>query len=146
MSENNAQAFLRRALVIGPNDRLERVENILVPGMPDVNGCISAAEFWIENKEPTEPKRASTPLFGSNHRFSQEQLNWFLKQQNAGGHAFGFVWTDKRGMLLGPALVQLANDATLECLLENCLWHCTKPVSKVMRDHLRTTILNRCRR
>lgn len=141
MSENNAQAFLRRALVIGPNDRLERVENILVPGMPDVNGCINGKEFWIENKEPSEPKRGNTPLFGSNHRFSQDQLNWFLKQRNAGGRAYAFVWTDRRGMLFQSKHADLLNTLTVSQMLQIALWHEEKPVYIDGRNALRSILV-----
>lgn len=140
MAENNAMDFLRRALVISPHDRLERVENLLVPGMPDANGCISGREFWIENKQPVEPKRDSTPLFGSNHKFSQDQLNWFLKQINAGGRAYAFVWTDKRGMLFSGKSVDLLNTLTVPQLEMLALWKARKPVTVHERNFLRDII------
>lgn len=145
MSENKAQAFLRQSLVISPMDRMDRVENVLLLGMPDVSCCIEGKEFWIENKQPIEPKRTSTPLFGSNHKFSVEQKNWFLQQSNAGGNAFAFIWTDKRGILLPAYAVQEANGMTIDELTDNCIWTSIKPVPQHIRQAMRTALLARCR-
>ncbi len=141
MSENRAQNFLRSALITGPHDRMDRVENVLVDGMPDVNACVHGYEFWIENKQPKEPKREDTPLFGSNHKFSQEQMNWFLKQRQAGGFAFAFVWTDKRGILLTDHQVQIANQQTVIELIDDSIWHGVKPVHAIHRAALRSSLL-----
>ena len=69
-----------KANVPEPGDRLDRIENAVVTGMPDINMCIGGTEVWIEQKSPKEPVRSTTPLFGSNHKISQEQANWFLRQ------------------------------------------------------------------
>lgn len=145
MSENNAQAFLRNALVVGPHDRMERVENLLVDGMPDVNCCIAGKEFWVENKQPKEPKRRSTTLFGSNHKFSQNQINWFLSQRNAGGNAFAFIWTDVRGILLSSRHVELANSMTMPDFENLALWMQFKPVKAEQRAELRSIVLDQCK-
>lgn len=145
MSENKAQSFLRSALVIGPSDRMERVENLLVDGMPDVNCCIEGKEFWVENKEPKEPKRLSTPLFGSNHKFSQSQLNWFLAQRRAGGNAFAFIWTDRRGILLKSDHVELANSMDMRDFENLALWMQFKPVKADQRAALREIVLSQCK-
>lgn len=141
MSENNAQSFLRRALIASPHDRVDQVENLVMVGMPDTNCCISGREFWVENKEPREPKRSSTRLFGSNHCFSQEQINWSLRQRNAGGTVYGFIWTDKRGILIPGALFEGVNDMTVDEIVEHAHWASTKPVSTTMRGMLRQAVL-----
>ena len=83
-------------------DRLDRVENAVISGQPDVNGCLAGEDVWVELKAPTEPKRATTVLMTSNgnHPLLQSQINWFARQRQAGGIAFILVRTDKRMMLV----------------------------------------------
>lgn len=69
-------------------DRLQRVENVVADGVPDINGCIEGIEFWIELKCPKVPKRPNTPLFGSNHRIGPNQFAWFKAQYQAGGNVY----------------------------------------------------------
>lgn len=124
-----------------PGDRLDRIENAVVTGMPDINMCIGGREFWIEQKSPKEPVRSTTPLFGSNHKISQEQQNWFLRQRQAGGKAYFLIVTDKRWMLLPGFLADEINTMTVQELLEQCLWSTTKPVrDKEQWTHLRNIL------
>jgi hypothetical protein len=111
-----------------PGDRLDRIENVVVTGMPDINMCIEGKELWIEQKSPKEPVRSTTPLFGSNRKVSQEQRNWFLRQRQAHGNAYFLIATDKRWMLLPGILADKINSMTVPELLEKCLWSATKPV------------------
>jgi len=85
-----------------PADRLDRIENSVSSGQPDVNGCLAGEDVWIELKAPTEPKRKETPLmsFGNNHRLLLTQQNWMKRQQQAGGIAFILLRTDKRLLLI----------------------------------------------
>jgi hypothetical protein len=109
-------------------DRLDRVENLCVNGMPDTNYCFANIEGWVEYKSPTEPKRETTPLFGSNHKVSQDQMNWFLRQYRAGGRCYFLIATDKRWMLLSGGLADHLNNMTVNALMENALWLTSKPV------------------
>lgn len=123
MSEKNAHKFLLRMRTTA-RDRLDRVENVLGAGMPDVNGCFEGREFWIETKQPREPVRASTPLFGSNHDLSQDQLNWFLAQCNAGGNGIIYIQTDKlHRMFIGAEFADLVNGSTLRGLEGMAFWN-----------------------
>lgn len=111
-----------------PLDRLDRIENMMLNGMPDTNFCAEGRECWIELKSPTEPKRPSTKLFGSNHKLSIEQRNWMLRQRNAGGKAYVLIVTDKRWLLLDGSKADQINDMTVAELIEASLWHATKPI------------------
>lgn len=111
-----------------PLDRLDRIENMMLTGMPDTNFCAEGRESWIEFKSPKEPIRATTKLFGSNHKLSQEQKNWFLRQRNAGGRAFVLIVTDKRWLLLDGIHADKINDMTVPELIEAALWHAVKPI------------------
>ena len=109
-------------------DRLDRVENVRIAGMPDINYCFDKREGWIEQKSPKEPVRTTTPLFGSNHRVSQDQMNWFLRQTRAGGRCYFLISTDKRWMLIGGWHADNLNNMTVDQLMENALWATMKPV------------------
>jgi hypothetical protein len=132
MSEKRAFTKLK-AMVVGPypGRRLDRVENLVGNGWPDVNGCFEGVEFWIEIKEPVEPKRPSTPLFGSNHRLSQEQMNWFKRQSLASGLGYVYIDTGKHRILMGGRLADKINGMTLDELLRNALWLGKVPIKNV---------------
>jgi len=126
MSERNAYATLKEK-VFRPRDRVSRVENALETGMPDVNYCIDGFEGWIEIKYPVEPKRESTPLFGSNHKFSQDQLNWILAQRIAKGTVWLFLVTDKRYLLVHSSWADAINNMTLAAIIKLATWEAPKP-------------------
>lgn len=41
---------------------VQRVENAVASGHPDVEGCIDGDQFWIELKSNERPARESTPI------------------------------------------------------------------------------------
>lgn len=127
MSEAAEQSWLKKFVFKSPA-RCERVENLLIFGMPDTNCCIPPGhEFWLEIKSPTEPKRPSTALIGGRcHPLSQDQKNWFLAQRRAGGRAYLWVGTDKRRMLLPGAIADQFNEMTVAQCIEVALWHCPR--------------------
>lgn len=144
MAESNDYKTLKRNMPHA-QDRLDRIENVVVVGMPDVNFCSGGVESWIELKSPKEPARSTTPLFGSNHKLSQDQINWLLRQRQAGGRCFVLVATDKRWMLLNGALADAINRMTVTELIDNALWHTNKPVKdkeqwNSLRKMLRTPV------
>ena len=121
MSESNEYKWLKANVFKSPA-RFERIENVLVAGTLDANYCIKGCEGWIEIKAPREPKREGTPLFGSNHKLSQEQANWILAQRRAGGRAFIWVGTDKRRILLPGMVADHLNEMTMAEILEAAWW------------------------
>lgn len=138
MNEKDAYRFLRDK-VFQPRDRLDRVENILVDGMPDSNYCAASTEGWIEIKAPTEPKRPGTPLFGSNHKVSQAQKNWILEQLKAEGVVYLFIATDKRKMLVEGKWAEQVNTMTVQQIVDIAKWHrerATKTCCVKLRDCL----------
>lgn len=146
MSEKNVyRRFYEHAIRRG-YDRIDRIENGVIAGMPDINLCINGRESWIELKAPTEPKRSSTPLFGSNHKISQDQLNWFKRQIDAGGRAFLLIVTDYRWMLIHGAEIDGVNQKTTSQLVEIALWHATESLLRTGRTNawheLRSALIN----
>lgn len=126
-----------RDKVISVWDRCDRIENIMVIGMPDVNCCIAGRESWIEIKSPKEPKRAKTKLFGSNHKLSQDQINWFLRQANAGGNGYVLICSDKHWILMnGCKYADEINTMTVCQLIEKSEYSFELGPRGVVYEHL----------
>lgn len=140
MSEQAAYNTLRKNMPL-PTDRLDRVENLVLAGMPDTNFCADGMECWIELKAPKEPKRSTTPLFGTGHKLTLDQRNWLTRQRMAGGASFVLIATDKRWMLVDGRHADFINDMSVDDLLRQSLWHTTKPVRKERWKELRCALL-----
>lgn len=140
MAESTDYKTFKKNVPIG-HDRIDRVENGVGTGIPDINYCIFGKEGWIEQKSPVEPKRSSTPLFGSNHKVSQDQKNWFLRQRQALGRSYFLICTDKRWMLVSGDYAETLNYMTVNELLEVASWTTLKPVKdKTQWTHLRRAL------
>lgn len=141
MSEKNTYDAFRKGIAI-PRDRIDRIENIVGVGNPDVNCVlIGGPEIWIEIKSPKEPKRKTTVLFNSNHKLSQDQMNWFHRQHRAGGKGFVMVDTDKRRIMVRGALADSINSLTVDELIGIACWHAPKPTKKEQWDSLREVLI-----
>ena len=142
MNEVSAYRWLRNEVAVARlGDRLDRLENLVGAGMPDVNGCFNGSEFWIEVKAPTEPKRASTPLFGSNHKLSQEQKNWIKRQQMANGRVHIFIATDQRKILIDGKHAEKINEMTLAEIIGLSMWHCSGRAYMDAKEALRDALV-----
>ena len=128
MTEKRSYAMLREKIFANSLDRVDRIENELVTGMFDVNYCIDGTEGWIEIKSPEEPKRQTTKLFGSNHKLSQDQKNWCLRELQAGGLAWVLISTEQRWLLIHGSHADNIHDLTISELIEIARWHKMKPV------------------
>ena len=136
--------------VAHPDDRIDRVENIRVNGMFDVNFCSQGIESWIEIKSPAEPVRKTTPLFGSNHRISQDQKNWALRQIKAGGRCYFMIMTNRHFIFLHGSIAEEINSLTVTQLLNKSLfwrqwpmvaddWQDVRDILNDYRDYSRST-------
>lgn len=142
MSEKNDYTTLKNG-IRAPGDRINRIENAVSIGMPDVNCCIEGSEFWIELKSPIEPKRQTTKLFGSNHKLSQDQMNWMLSQRNAQGQAWVLISTDKRWMLVPIEHTDVINGMSVQEIVSISSWTANKPVKrKTEWEKLRAILVN----
>jgi hypothetical protein len=140
MTEKKDYGILRDNMPVH-GDRIDRIENVVGVGTPDINFCIEGVEGWIELKSPREPKRASTRLFGSNHKLSQDQMNWFLKQEKAGGNGFVLIATDKRWMLIEGWYADDVNKMTLAELIIISRWTAPKPITRREWKKLREVLI-----
>lgn len=125
--EKSAHGNLIGLLPLTDMDRFDRVENIVSPGMLDINYCIRGMEGWIETKAPIVPVRSSTALFGSNHPLLQSQKNFILRQLNAGGRAFVYINAsrerDHHKMLVQGRHADSLNEMTLEEIISVSCWY-----------------------
>lgn len=99
--------------------RIDRIENPIVPGMPDVSNCWrGTGDFWVEIKSPTEPVRATSKLFAQNHKVKQNQINWIEHHIQCGGKAWLLIDTNKRLILVSGVHVAKLNDMTVDEICE----------------------------
>ncbi len=131
-----------------PRDRLTRIENSVLSGAPDVNGCLEGEDVWIELKAPTEPKRASTPVLkrSGNHPLLLSQINWMAQQRQAGGIAFILLRTDKHIFLVnGTKHADDINNWTVNDFLEKSMLVCPVPTPVNQWGLLRNVIFTASR-
>lgn len=79
---------------------LERVENIVGEGIPDVH--VGGARWdWVELKAPNRPKRETTPLMGAKEGLRQQQINWHVKAESMNLPSWILIRdTDKKELFL----------------------------------------------
>lgn len=60
---------------------MERLENLIGTGVPDVDGCLDGVGFWIELKSEARPKRADTLI---RPKLRESQSIWHRERAWAG--------------------------------------------------------------
>lgn len=81
---------------------LQRVENGVNDGMPDVYGAANhGTDFWLELKAVTRPARASTRLLGD-EGLRQSQVNWHLKAARFGVNSWIAIRDSFNNVFLVP--------------------------------------------
>jgi hypothetical protein len=128
MSEKKAYAALRKFVAIP--DRMDRVENWVVAGMPDINFCGDGVECWIELKQPSEPKRKTTKLFGlNNHKLELSQRNWMLRQRSSGGRCFILIASCNYWILVDGKHADVVNNLTLDKCISIAEYAIEQPIT-----------------
>jgi hypothetical protein len=114
---NEGKFWSRIVTALWKADRvLNRIENGVIDGMPDAYYTIDGASGWMELKCPTEPKRATTPLFSGNHPLSLAQRNWLIAHHQAGGTSWVAIETQSWVFLVAGSRADSINGWTLEQL------------------------------
>jgi len=139
VSERTDYHLLRKKLLL-PGDRIDRIENLVVSGMPDINFCAQGIECWIEQKTAIEPKRFDTSLL--TYKINQDQKNWFLRQMRSRGRAFFLITTDKRWVLMSGSFADFINDMSVIEILHNCAWSTSKPIQSEQWTYLREALIS----
>jgi hypothetical protein len=141
MTESKVYAKFKKWVQHSSKDRIDRIENIMIEGMFDVNYCLEGVEGWIENKVCKEPKRSTTPLLKSQHKVSQAQKNWALRQVQADGNCFFLLATDKRWLLIDGEHGDDINEMTVNQLIAMAHWQAELPIQKEQWQSLRQSLI-----
>lgn len=99
---------------------MERVENLLDKGWPDVDGCYNERGFQVELKTVGRPARRTTAVF--HHRdYREGQVEWLERRWAAGGSCFVLIQVgnghDARRYLLRGDKARIAPGSTEDDLL-----------------------------
>lgn len=98
---------------------LQRVENLVEDGMPDVYGANFTGDFWVELKATERhPARPTTPLLGKKDGLNPDQENWHRKANGKFGIAsYILVKTYMGTFLISGAYADFINEFTFDELL-----------------------------
>jgi len=114
MRESSLWAWLSKPL---PCLDMTRVENLLDEGTPDVEGCLSGAQFWCELKVADRPARPTTAV-RTQAPVKQSQIDWLKRRWLACGNAWLLVQVgthhEARRYLLPGYLAHLVRDGIPE--------------------------------
>ena len=78
---------------------MERVENLVGNGMPDIWVGGEGGHCWVELKAAVVPVRPTTPLLGSSG-LRQSQINWHKKAAQRAIPVYTLIRDDKGGLYL----------------------------------------------
>ena len=99
MLESGLWDTIQKNLGKTPGLHMERIENLIGIGTPDVNLCYKGREAWVELKLLREfPKRPTTTV--KIPHFKAEQLYYLQQRTKAGGRAWLFVQVQGEGYFL----------------------------------------------
>ncbi len=89
MAEKSSCKTLREKLAASPKVHVQRIEDMMSRGIPDINFCFNEHEVWVECKELAElPKRESTLIKVG---LKPEQARWLNTRDAAGGCVFVMI-------------------------------------------------------
>lgn len=84
---------------VGKQLDLQRVENVVGVGMPDV--YVGSSRCWIELKAPIAPAKETTRLLG-NEGLNPDQVNWHLKAFRNGTRTYVLIRDSNQRLLMVP--------------------------------------------
>lgn len=114
---NNAKT-LSLGLPLTHGIRLERIENMLAAGHPDVECLIRSVYRPVELKAvDAPPKRAATPVFGKSDGLSVEQRNWHMGWQRHGGRSYILAGVGSTQFLLAGDLYDAFNGMCMDDII-----------------------------
>jgi hypothetical protein len=102
---------------------IERVEDYLTDGRPDVEYCVDGVAGWVELKYMKKwPVRPTTPLRMAHLTVSQE--NWHFHYHRHGGRSYFLIQVDDDYLLHKGEISREINNQTQKWHFANCLAHC----------------------
>ena len=78
---------------------MQRIENNVGSGIPDVISELYTFWCWVELKAPNAPKKDTTRLLGV-EGLNPDQINWHLKCAHRGGQSFILIRDSLKRLLL----------------------------------------------
>lgn len=106
--ESSLWDWLSKARVmLGEALDINRVENLVQEGMPDVEGHLRISpqlqgQFWLELKSEERPARSSTPI---RFKVRDKQIEWINRRWAIGGNVFWLLQVgsgSERRLFLAP--------------------------------------------
>lgn len=95
--ESGLWRWLEKAnIVFGPRLHMQRIENSVERGTPDVDAVLDACGFVIELKSVARPKRGG-PI---HTKLSADQAMFLLARRRAGGRAYLLIKVDDNRYLI----------------------------------------------
>jgi len=73
----------------------QRMENVMMNGMPDVVTLYNSFWVWTELKCADVPARGTTPLLGEKRGLSVDQRNWHFECERKGGVSYVLIRDDE---------------------------------------------------
>jgi len=111
---------------------LERVENMVADGTPDLYAKYYGSDCWIELKAVSMPKRKSTRVLG-NKGLNPYQINWHLKHHIYGLRSFILIKAGKELFLLPNKYTERINEMDQLQLFLASLAHDWEKIFEVLR-------------
>lgn len=102
--------------------RIDRVENVVVVGMPDVSCTLVGVDVWIENKAVTLPVRDRTRVLGTQKGVNVDQIAWHRFHQQCGGRSFIFIHAAPYRWLIDGKHASEVNEWSGVRLSEEAAW------------------------
>ena len=138
MEHNSSKTFRKHLKAEGAH--IQRVEDKLTPGVPDINFCWNGMEGWMEGKYVKLPSRDSTLItFGQKQRVAL-QANWIKARRKVNGFAGWWVRVEGSGWyLMIDKENWLKNGIVKSNLLE---LYCYKTARDLVVDMLEKLILH----
>ena len=121
---------------------VERVENAVAVGTPDVDYCIASATGKLELKYAARhPVRDTTAVLGQSKGLRRSQIVWAARRIHAGGRVLLLVGTPDAMWLLDLSRMPLPQWAGIELLsapglAQAAAWHNVHPVGTTLPQAL----------
>jgi len=101
--------------------RLERIENVVAEGIPDVLSLAAGLVTFVELKQVLNPpKRPTTRLIPSGKGLRRSQLNWHLEWTRHRGRSLVIVGVDSKTIYAFPGSDADHINAMTEAQMELC--------------------------
>lgn len=114
--------------------RLERIENGVGTGIPDVHAIRKGVTRWIELKVVTRPARLTTPLI-KRDRMRRDQIAWHLSYASAGGRSWILARDQHRVLYLFPGAIanRLADMTYGQCFTDHVVLSWSECYEEIFR-------------